>query len=164
MARVRAAVAELAGAGLVIADLDARLVWLPGQLAIDPPANPNIVKGWKATWEIVPECATKDLVRQQVAEFLSPKPSLLAAFVAFAGEPDGWGKRLGQTVPPNGLGQRLGQTSEIQRYREIHPPTPPRKGGKCATEKWMESRASRPRYRLPPRANRPTPDGSGASM
>ncbi|MBL7684502.1 MAG: hypothetical protein JNK65_00500, partial [Deltaproteobacteria bacterium] len=41
---------------LVKADWEARLVWIPKAILYNQPENPNVVKGWKDTWDEMPEC------------------------------------------------------------------------------------------------------------
>lgn len=63
----REAFAELSRVGsgdgheypLAVADWTTRLVFLPRAIRHNPPENPNIVKGWKATWTELPECDLK---------------------------------------------------------------------------------------------------------
>lgn len=45
--------------GMVKADWDARLIWVPNAVRYNPPANPNVVKSWRSPWDELPECALK---------------------------------------------------------------------------------------------------------
>jgi len=53
------AFAELSREGFAKASWDEGLVWLPNAVKHNPPANPNVVKGWAKEWPEVPECALK---------------------------------------------------------------------------------------------------------
>lgn len=41
------------------ADWDAGVVWIRGALLLNEPRNPNIVVGWKTTFNLIPECQLK---------------------------------------------------------------------------------------------------------
>ncbi|MCP5468563.1 MAG: hypothetical protein H7A32_04765 [Deltaproteobacteria bacterium] len=56
--------------GMVEADWDARLVWIPKAIYYNRPENPNVVKGWKDTWEEMPECTLKLKVFQQLKDYM----------------------------------------------------------------------------------------------
>jgi len=45
--------------GMVKADFNARVVWLPKAIEHNPPANPNIVTSWWPEFELIPECSLK---------------------------------------------------------------------------------------------------------
>lgn len=49
--------AEIVEAGMAKFDPTTRLVWLPNALRHNPPENFNVVVGWRAHWEVLPECA-----------------------------------------------------------------------------------------------------------
>ena len=70
LAEFRAAFAELEDRGMAIADWKHRLVWLPNGLRHNPPANPNIVSGWRESWADLPECELKITARTAFAEFM----------------------------------------------------------------------------------------------
>jgi hypothetical protein len=50
---------ELFDQGLVKADWEARVVWIPNAIKYNPPDNPNVVKSWRVAWDEVPECSLK---------------------------------------------------------------------------------------------------------
>jgi len=50
---------ELFREGLVKADWNARVVWIPNVMKYDPPANPNVVRSWRSAWDEVPDCNLK---------------------------------------------------------------------------------------------------------
>ena len=55
----RKAFAEPLSKGLVKADWNARVVWVPNAIKYNLPENPNVVKSWSSTWDEIPECALK---------------------------------------------------------------------------------------------------------
>jgi hypothetical protein len=61
---------ELFREGMAKADWEAPLVWLPQALKHNPPANPNVVLGWSADWDAVPECPLKSEVWLFMKPFL----------------------------------------------------------------------------------------------
>ena len=52
--------------GMVVADWTARLVYLPGALAHNRPANPNVVHGWRNAWILLPSCDLKSRVEAEI--------------------------------------------------------------------------------------------------
>lgn len=50
---------ELLREGLAKASWEHRLVFLPNAIKYNPPANPNVLKGWRSTLSIVPDCPLK---------------------------------------------------------------------------------------------------------
>ncbi len=61
--RLRERFRELFQRGLAI-KVEGRLVWLCNATKYQPPANPNVVKGWSKCWDDVPECGLKHDVWQ----------------------------------------------------------------------------------------------------
>jgi hypothetical protein len=53
------AFAELEDAGMVRADFQARLVWLPNALKHNKPESPNVVRSWRTEIDLLPECPLK---------------------------------------------------------------------------------------------------------
>jgi hypothetical protein len=51
--------AEVAKAKLAMADWEAGLVWVPNAIFHNPPASPNVVKGWRTAILELPECRLK---------------------------------------------------------------------------------------------------------
>ena len=66
---------EVFAQGMVKADFEARLVWIPNAIKHNAPASPNVVRSWRAEFDLLPECALK-------AEAFS----LLRAYVLDMGE------------------------------------------------------------------------------
>jgi hypothetical protein len=52
--------AELFAKGLIKADWNARVVWIPNAIKYNPPDNPNVIKSWRDSWDEVPECPLKN--------------------------------------------------------------------------------------------------------
>lgn len=67
---------ELTTPGMVRADWTARVVWIPNALRHNPPDNPNVVRGWRKMFALLPEC---DLTREAAQAF--------RVFLANLGEP-----------------------------------------------------------------------------
>ena len=61
--------AELFREGLAKADWNARVVWIPNAIKYNPPDNPNVVKGWRDSWDEVPECVLKAEAYQRLKTF-----------------------------------------------------------------------------------------------
>ncbi len=62
---------EVSQEGMVKADFDARLVWLPNALKHNAPANPNIVKSWRTELDLLPECDLKNDALEAMEDFLA---------------------------------------------------------------------------------------------
>lgn len=65
----REAFREVSGQGLVEADWDARLVWIPGAMRYHVPESPNVVKSWATPWDEMPECELKAKAFQLLKAF-----------------------------------------------------------------------------------------------
>lgn len=65
---------ELFRKGMVKADFEARLIWLPNALKYNRPANPNVVKGWANRWSQLPECALRNEAFQAFRSYLKGLP------------------------------------------------------------------------------------------
>lgn len=74
--------AELEERGMVVADWDSRLVYLPAALAHNEPANPNTVRSWRNEWQMVRACALRArIVAEMSATFAEMrKPEFAKAF------------------------------------------------------------------------------------
>ena len=68
LARLAEAVDEVADAGMAEFDLDAGIVWIPKAFRYDPPANPNIVKGWLRATLQLPESPVADRVIEHLRD------------------------------------------------------------------------------------------------
>lgn len=76
--RFRERFRELFQEGLIQADWEAGLVWIPNAIKHNQPANPNMIAHWRDTWVELPECALKAKAYQELKLFLEPlgKPYL----------------------------------------------------------------------------------------
>lgn len=70
LAAWRKAFSEVEREGIAIADWKAPLVYLPRALALNPPANPNVVRSWKDEWAVMPGCNLKDQAAWEMGAFL----------------------------------------------------------------------------------------------
>jgi hypothetical protein len=55
--------------GMVKADQNACLIWLPNFLKYNKPESPNVVKSWPDALELLPECALKDELFERVKDY-----------------------------------------------------------------------------------------------
>lgn len=65
----REAFREALGLGMVRADLEAPIVWLPRAIHHNPPQSPNVVRSWSDAWQEVPECDLKVTVYKYLKAF-----------------------------------------------------------------------------------------------
>jgi hypothetical protein len=65
----RKAFQEISIAGLAQADWKARVVWIRNAIKYNKPENPNVVKGWRAAWDEVPECPLKCEANERLQAF-----------------------------------------------------------------------------------------------
>lgn len=61
---------ELFREGMVKADWEARVVWIPKAITCNRPDNPNVVLSWRTEWELIPECALKDEAFETLRAFI----------------------------------------------------------------------------------------------
>lgn len=61
---------ELLGKGMVQADWKARMVFIPNALKHNPPESPNVVIGWRAAFNELPDCPLKVIVFAALKAFL----------------------------------------------------------------------------------------------
>jgi hypothetical protein len=107
---------------LVIADWEARVIWIPGALRYNPPANPKVVLGWGRFWPKFPDCdlkqtaysALKDLAGGRDKSMkLKSGMSFSAAFLLACG--DGSGNGIGNRIKngcQNGIGYQVAGSSD----------------------------------------------------
>jgi len=62
---------EVLRLGMAQTDFEAPLVFLPNAIKYNPPQAPNVITGWRATWEEVPECQLKENIRRVLEGFLN---------------------------------------------------------------------------------------------
>ena len=105
------------------------LIFLPRAVQHNPPANPNVVVGWKSWFQELPECELRDEAALEIREQL--KPSLREAFdraTALEGNRLGNGyrnrlpNRLGNGSP-NRSGNRSGMVSGGVPKKGVSPPS-----------------------------------------
>lgn len=100
--------------GLVKADWDVGFVYVPKALHHNRPENPNVVKSWKTTWDLLPECALKRQAYQEIKAFLK-----------------GLGKGYAEAFEDGCLDHCPNQEQEQeQEQEEKDPPTPKPKSDK----------------------------------
>ena len=56
--------------GLVKADFNARLVFIPNAIKFNKPQSPNVVISWAASWDELPECELKNEAYHILKDFL----------------------------------------------------------------------------------------------
>lgn len=66
----RKAFQELFDKGMVQNDWKSRLVFIPNALKHNPPENPNVVIGWKSSFDELPDCPLKKLIYAGVRAYL----------------------------------------------------------------------------------------------
>lgn len=75
------AIRELLSQGMVKADFERRVFWLPNAIKYNSPASPNVVTSWGAGLESIPECELKAEALAGIEAFLETlNPSFLKAF------------------------------------------------------------------------------------
>jgi hypothetical protein len=86
----REAFRELLAEGIVEADWNARLIWVPRSLEHNKPESPNVVLGWALAWSEMPECPLKRKAYQGLEDGLRKlPPSFLEAFREACGNSSG---------------------------------------------------------------------------
>lgn len=76
--RYRKAFAEPFRKGMVKYDERAALIWLPNFLKHNPPENPNVVKSWGTSLDLLPECSLKNELVYSVKEYCEGLPKAFA--------------------------------------------------------------------------------------
>lgn len=102
----REAFREAFAEGMVKADWEARLVWVPKAVEYNPPQSPNVVKSWASAWHMLPECDLLVVARARLRAFL-----------------EGFGKAFGEAFD-EGIPEALGESGAGAGV----PPLPPRGG------------------------------------
>lgn len=95
---------ELFEMGMVKADWDAHVLWVPNAIKYNRPDNPNQIRGMKEQWDLIPECDLKDEAYLVLKKALATTPEAEHSF-HFA-----CGNRLGNGSL-NGSGNRSGNGS-----------------------------------------------------
>lgn len=99
------------------ADWKARVVWLPNAIRHNAPENPNVVKGWSASLDEIPECALKHEAMEDLRQFLRalgegflkpfPKPFHHTLYVGLANQEQEQEQDQENTPLPPARGGRL---------------------------------------------------------
>jgi hypothetical protein len=120
--QLRKPFAELLRAGLVRVDFEARLIWLPNAMKYNPPANPNVVKGWASEWDELPECKLKrDAWIMMQAVLFARGNDFGNAFVSGCPEPyrKGFGNGLANGSVNGMPNQEQDQDQEQEKEQEL---------------------------------------------
>lgn len=81
LAATKKCLAEITSRGMAVTDPTTRLVYLPGGLPHNRPANPNAVRAWRDEWAMVPPCPLRDRIEADFRTFLaSMGPNFAAAW------------------------------------------------------------------------------------
>jgi len=120
---------ELLDMGMVLADLSAPLIWLPNSIRYNAPPNPNVIRGWRAEWESLPECSLKAKAWAGLKGFveglgipfakafleclLEPFPEPLPEGYANTGTGTGTGTGTVPPIVPHGK-KRVGEERELE--------------------------------------------------
>lgn len=121
----RSAWTEIERLGLARADWEARLVYLPGVIAIDVPLSPNVVTGWAKDLSSLPPCgllseAVKDFAEVFQARSKRPrnkgdKADPLAFLQAFDAVVS---KSFGESLPTSSPESSVKSSPQIKDYRD----------------------------------------------
>jgi hypothetical protein len=86
--RFREGLSQPLAEGMIEADEDAGLFCLPNFLRYNPPENPNVVKAWASSVDLLPECGLKNTVMARAYEAVKARPKPFGeAFVKLFGKP-----------------------------------------------------------------------------
>jgi len=86
-ADLQRALRELIDAGMVEFDEPSRLWFIPRAIRHNPPPNPNVVRGWRTQWSLLPEGPIRDSVGQRIrAELQEYSEPCAKAFEEVAGK------------------------------------------------------------------------------
>ena len=145
MAKFRKCFQELQSFGMVKADWDMRVLWLPKAICYNQPANPNVVRGWKDRWDEIPPCPLKEEAwRTYMVTVKAVTPDFKKALTDCfgTGNPDHVGNDQGNSSSngsSNGLLNRSpnGLPNQEQEQEQV-PPPPPQGGSDGFDEFWTE--------------------------
>jgi hypothetical protein len=149
---------ELADLGMVRADWNARVVWVPNAIRYNPPPNYKVVVGWKVHWEEIPECGLKAEALRALRDGLPDKEPIRKAFAkAFGVGPPGATANGSANGTPNGSGYGIGKGMPIQEQEQEQdtPLTPQRGEGEGFETVWEA---------YPLKANRPDAEAAWRSL
>jgi hypothetical protein len=113
---------EVFAQGMAKADWNSRVVWIPNAIKHNAPENPNVVKGWSTTLDLIPECDLKVEALEAIGKHLeSMNPAFLDAFRGIVDHvnPSTKGSRKGSAKPSgNGMANQ-----EQEQEQEKDPPS-----------------------------------------
>ena len=114
---------EVVGQGLVEFDLKSRMWFIPRAIRHNMPANPNVVKSWRAAIALLPECEMRDRVLGHLkAELFSLSEAFGKAFEEACAKP---------SAKPFVKASAKGSPKQEQKQeQEKKPPKPPRGAAK----------------------------------
>lgn len=61
---------EVSDQGLVKADFNARVIYIPNAIKYNKPQSPNVVISWSKYWDEIPECSLRDIAYREIKAFL----------------------------------------------------------------------------------------------
>jgi hypothetical protein len=61
---------EVMQQGLINADFEARVIFIPNAIKYNKPQSPNVIKSWASHWDEIPECDLKDTAYQKLKDFV----------------------------------------------------------------------------------------------
>ena len=64
----REAFREASLKGMVRADWKARVLWLPNAVKYNRPESPNVIIGWRKSWDEIPECELKQIALSSIRD------------------------------------------------------------------------------------------------
>ena len=92
LSKCQKAFSTLERRGMVQADWDAGVVFVPSVIQIDPPDNQSVITGWKPIWPEIPECPLKAKASESYRSFCERRgPAFIEAFI----------EATGCTMPPD---------------------------------------------------------------
>jgi hypothetical protein len=145
LAGFRKAFHEVQAQGMAEADWKARLVWIPNALRYNTPRNPNIVAGWSATWDELPECPLKArawLRMRSIIESLGEE--YLKRFL------ESCPNHSGNYSPNDSVNGLPNQEKEKEQEKDQEKENPPAPGG--AADSFAEFWSVYPRHEKKPKA------------
>src|SRR5262249_5331751 len=131
--------AELAKAGLALADWSARVVWLPGAVAGNEPSSYKVARGWQRYLAEIPDCDLKAEAGRALAQADGPPRVPDASRRVFGSPPAAADPSRKGTESPTGypiqnpIGSPnqngIGNPTRYQEQEKDKEPPPPLGGG-----------------------------------
>lgn len=102
---------EVLAQGMVKADFESKLVWIPNAIKHNKPESPNVVRNWGKEFDLLPECQLKTEALIELKSFIDAlgegyKKAFKEAFAEYLAKP------LPKTMP----NQEQEQEQEYKRY------------------------------------------------